>query len=370
MHICLVTSSYPTAPDDLALPFLPGFATALEDRGHRVTVLTPDRRGGRASPADERVCWFRWLGGRRPVVSLGRGRPGDVAAAAHLLSAGWAAAAALQARDPIDHLLALFALPSGAIGWALRTTHAVPYSVWALGSDVLVWGRRQPFRAAIGAILRDAYERFADGYGLAEEVAELSGRPCGFLPTVRALPPPASIQLDPAERHLLFLGRLEPVKGLDVLLEAFRSAPLGLRLHVVGTGSLVGQVNGERVTFHGPAGPAEVAGWLHAADLLVLPSRSESVPTALLEAAQAGLPAIASAVGDVPRVIEQYELGATVQPGDPRALAVAIAAWAAKPRHRLPSSIVARARADLRPHAAADAFLAAIGGPAMAGPRT
>jgi glycosyltransferase involved in cell wall biosynthesis len=413
VHLCLITSSYPTAPDDLALPFLPQFADALAAHGHRVTVLAPDRRlprlparggsGGSAASRPEargrgerplgsggtsaalpdpdegqgdgpfprsdrsvRVLWFPWLGGRRPVVTLNRARPRDLLTAAHLHAAAYATAAALDGRDRIDHVLALFALPAGAVALALAATHGRPYSVWALGSDVLVLGRRQPFRAAIRTILRRADRRFADGRALRDEVAELAGRDCLFLPSARELPPPAAAPLDPTRRGLLFLGRLEPVKGVDVLLDAFaRLAPdhPDLDLHLVGDGSLAPLARAAapgRVHLHAPVGPSGVAGFLAAADALVLPSRSESIPTTLLEAAAAGLPAIASSVGDVPRLVAEYALGQTVPPADPAALESALRCWATAAPARLPPDAVARVRAAFRPAAAADLFLSAI----------
>jgi glycosyltransferase involved in cell wall biosynthesis len=383
VHLCLITSSYPTAPDDLALPFLPQFASALAGRGHRVTVLAPDRRpvadgrvavrepfgdGPRADvAASPRVIWFPWLGGRRPVVSLGRARPTDLAIAAHLHAAAYAAAAALQARDPIDHVLALFALPAGAVAGALAVSHGLPYSVWALGSDVLVLGRHQPLRAVVAAVLAGASRRFADGYALADEVVALCGRDCLFLPSARELPSAAPAPLDRTRRNLLFLGRLEPVKGVDLLLAAFaRLAPEhpDLDLHLVGEGSLASLAAGGpagRVHLHRPVGPAGVAGYLAAADALVLPSRSESIPTTLLEAAAAGLPVVASAVGDVARVVGDFGLGQTVPPDDPVALTEALGGWAAGRPARLPVETVARVRAQFHPAAAADGFLAAIG---------
>ena len=63
--------------------------------------------------------------------------------------------------------------------------------------------------------------------------------------------------------------------------------------------------------------PAQLA----AADLFVLPSRSEAFPNAVLEAMAIGLPAIASAVGGLLEVIEHRQNGVLVAAGDARALA-------------------------------------------------
>jgi glycosyltransferase involved in cell wall biosynthesis len=455
VHLCLLTSSYPRADDDVALPFLPQFVAALERRGCRVTVVAPDRRplpnastlfvshhaataasplplgegqgegvppgqmsrtpalpaipspghpersqgsapdpppleeGQREGVAPPRpttpsvwkpsarpsavrpILWFDWWGGQRPVVSLFSARPADLATALHLHAAAYATVALLHARDPFDHLLAAFAAPAGLVGRALRLSHRVPYSVWALGSDVHALARRRLVRPLVAWALAGADHRFADGYGLAAEAARLAGADCAFLPSGRVLPAPTPVSLQPGRRALLYLGRLEPVKGVDVLLEAFErvaSRVSDLDLHVVGDGSLRSRVadaaSGRlvgRLFRHEAVGAAGVAGFLAAADALVLPSRAESIPTLLVEAASAGLPCIASAVGDVPRVVEELTSGSLVPAGDAGALAAAIERWADAPRRRLPDQTRRRAIERYGPERAADLFLAALG---------
>jgi glycosyltransferase involved in cell wall biosynthesis len=135
-------------------------------------------------------------------------------------------------------------------------------------------------------------------------------------------------------RHLLFVGNLHPVKGLDILVEA--CALLHERfgdweLHLVGEGEmreqLVQQVNrgglSERVRFHGSQSHSDLPQWFRAASLFVLPSRSEGTPNVLLEAASCGTPFVASAVGGIP-AISHLGRSILVPPVDPRALAEAI----------------------------------------------
>ena len=116
----------------------------------------------------------------------------------------------------------------------------------------------------------------------------------------------------------VFVGRLEHVKGVDVLLEAWSEVRLRLpraTLLVLGSGSLA-QIFDEEglestgLDYRGPV--ANVLPFLQAADAFVLPSRSEGLPLALLEAMAVGLPCIASDVGGSAELIDDGRSGILV----------------------------------------------------------
>ena len=135
----------------------------------------------------------------------------------------------------------------------------------------------------------------------------------------------------PAAPVLLFVGNLVLVKGIDVLLRAL-TAVSSARLVVVGAGPerdrLARQAAtlgvAERVTFLGSLPQSALPDWYRAADLFVLPSRSEGVPNVLLEAGACGTPWVASRVGGIPE-IPGHASRRLVPPDDPAALATAIA---------------------------------------------
>lgn len=87
---------------------------------------------------------------------------------------------------------------------------------------------------------------------------------------------------------------------------------------------------------------------LAAADVVALPSRVEGLPLALLEAAAAGRPTVATAVGGVPEAVEDGRTGRLVPPRDPRALAAALVASLGNPeaRGRMGEAAAARASRD------------------------
>lgn len=100
-------------------------------------------------------------------------------------------------------------------------------------------------------------------------------------------------------KRFLFVGRLHEQKGLDLLLDAYEayrqtvSEPWGL--DIVGMGSLASQCAGkEGVTLHGFLQPAQTRQLMVKGGVLVLPSRYDPWPLALVEGASAGLPVICS----------------------------------------------------------------------------
>jgi len=136
------------------------------------------------------------------------------------------------------------------------------------------------------------------GYGLALDETARQARASDFLQRFAGLQ---------GLRLLLFLGRLHPKKGCDLLIEAFATvAQQDLRLHLVMAGpapadllaalhSLVQQLGlVERVTFAGMLQGAEKWGAMRAAEAFVLPSHQENFGVAAAEALAMGVPALLS----------------------------------------------------------------------------
>lgn len=156
---------------------------------------------------------------------------------------------------------------------------------------------------------------------------------------VRVLPNPVLPAVLPTDvpreaQTLLFLGRLEPEKGVFVLVEALaRLAPAHPQLRAVLAGE--GDVDGVRkaAVDAGVAGRVELPGWvdgeakarlLARAGIFVLPSRFEGLPMALLEAQAAGLPVVATRVGGIPQVVRE-DNGRLAEPDNVASLVVALA---------------------------------------------
>jgi glycosyltransferase involved in cell wall biosynthesis len=159
--------------------------------------------------------------------------------------------------------------------------------------------------------------------------------------------------LEVEDRLAVALGRLSPEKGLDVLIDALAldvDPPDGrLWLAIVGNGSEKERL-AERVRQRHLEGrvrfiehTATPGDYLAAADLVVLPSRSEGIPNVALEAMALGRPLVATAVGGTPEVVPDGVGGLLVPPNDPVALAGAMRRLMHEPA--LAASLAAGARA-------------------------
>jgi glycosyltransferase involved in cell wall biosynthesis len=126
---------------------------------------------------------------------------------------------------------------------------------------------------------------------------------------------------------ILAAGRLSPEKGFDVLIDAAMRLPADARVAFYGDGperaALQARIDraglSDRVTLHGFT--AALDDLMPTADLVVLPSRTEGLPNVALEAAAAGRPIVATAVGGTPEIVRHGVNGWLVPPDDPATLA-------------------------------------------------
>lgn len=162
-----------------------------------------------------------------------------------------------------------------------------------------------------------------------------------FAPGARVVVIPNSVPLPPAPAvpedagRILFLGQIEPRKGVYELLEALALlAPRHpqVALAIGGQGE-VEQVR-RRAAALGVLDRVQFLGWLTGADkqaelaraaVFCLPSHAEGLPMAMLEAMAAAKAIVATGVGGIPYAVRDGDNGLLVAPGDPAALAAALA---------------------------------------------
>jgi L-malate glycosyltransferase len=133
--------------------------------------------------------------------------------------------------------------------------------------------------------------------------------------------------------RVIYVGRLQPVKGVAVLVAAWRYVQAAIpaaRLVLVGDGPLRGELErqidtlGIRSSVELPGRSSEVPRLLRTADVYVQPSFQEGLPNSVLEAMSAGLPIVATRVSGNEDLVREGGNGKLVAPGDPQQLARAL----------------------------------------------
>ncbi len=191
---------------------------------------------------------------------------------------------------------------------------------------------RRTFRAADAVIFVSNHTRLAWETALGFKLDNAF-----VLPSPIILPTAPEVRSQRSDRKpvvLATIGRLSPIKGIDVAIRATANliqSGSSVELWILGTGpeeqrlkSLATELKlGEAVKFMGFVNdPPALFGRI---DFLLQPSlTTEGVPITVLEAMAAGLPVIATTVGGIPEVIENKVAGILIQPGSVEALASAI----------------------------------------------
>jgi len=204
--------------------------------------------------------------------------------------------------------------------------------------------------AADRAVARFAHRQIAISSGLADYLARTEGFDrTAFTVVHYGIAPGPEPPLPPSEPRLLAVGRLIPIKGFDVLLEAFAAARAevpGLTLEIAGAGPLEAELRAAAsagVTLLGRA--ADVAPLYERSLVVVVPSRGEGFGMVALEAAERGRAAIVSDVGGLPEIVAHGETGLVVPSEDAGALARAIVELARDPIRARALGAAARQRA-------------------------
>ena len=359
MRVLLSASTFPLRRADGTPAFVFGLARALAQRGE-VTVLAPGAVGVPHAEVwdDVRIRRFDYFWPRaRQRLAYGDGMEVN-------LSRSWAA------RLQVPGFL-------GAQLWATRRLIAelrpdVVNSHWMLPQGLtaaLARGRGPRFGHVVTLLGGDAHllTTLAGGRPLARFVARRADAFLASSEAVRAaldallgrasqaLVQPmgvdaerfrAAVPLDAAEEglpggYLLYVGRLQQVKGVDVLLQAFarvRDRQPALGLLVIGYGererALREQAEslglGGSVRFAGVRSAADVARALRGCRVCVVPSRrlasgrEEGMPTVVAEALAAGARLVATRTGGIASAIRDGETGWLCRDSDPTALAEAL----------------------------------------------
>ena len=320
-------------------------AAALLDRGHEVLVWTVDR-GEHLGVRTVDGVTVRYLPTPLPAA-----RVGALARFARVAPAAWRAWGAALRTDRPDLLHVHCFGPNGVYAAALARRHTLPLVVTGHGEtfmDAQVFTDSALLRAALRAALRKAaavtgvsevvLADLRQRFGLGHATVIGNGVPPVSVTVPDAAPdaaPDAGTRRPRPDPTICAVGRLEPVKGFDLLLDALplvMAAQPGTRLRLGGSGSAIDSLTeqihrlgvAEAVSLLGPLTQERVATEMAAADVVVVPSRREAFGIVVLEAWRSGT-ALVATNRDGPGTLVRHGIdGLLVDPDDTAALAAAI----------------------------------------------
>jgi glycosyltransferase involved in cell wall biosynthesis len=292
MKVCVLTTSYPRGPDDVAGAFVRDAVEHLRGAGVDVTVVSP--------------ASFRHFG-----LAYGHGIVGNIRrrpwkallVPAFLASYAFAARRAARGTDLVHAHWLPSALP------AVTTRRPFVLQLW--GTDVELAARGRPVARWLA---RRARVVVCPSEALAASARELGARDVRVLPSGVEIPDTVGAPDDPP--HVLFVGRLSEEKGVLELLDA----TAGMPRVVVGDGPLRDRVP-DAVGF---VPPSALGAYYERAAVVVCPSRREGYGVVAREAMAYGRPVVASGVGGLLDAVEDGVTGLRVAPRDTAALRAAV----------------------------------------------
>jgi len=230
-------------------------------------------------------------------------------------------------RKNIDILLAYQTMIDGLIGIISKSVFHIPVALFIRSEEECRISASYVRRSCTPFVLRNSDKIFVQSQRIQKYLldellqhnynvlADIVAKKTAIIPNGICL---KHVKLSHGDA-VLFVGRLEKLKGVEYLVAAMQECPEQTLL-IVGDGPEMGPLTRlaqgmQNVTFIGQVSHAEVVQYMQQARVLVLPSLSEGLPNVVLEAMAHGLPVIASRVGGIPDLLTDGVTGFLVTPG-------------------------------------------------------
>ena len=323
--ILILTHCFPLSPSDIPGNFIYDLCISLKQLGVKVALLTQKMEGERDSDFLERsgaeLIYFDWKGGSTRFSYIKLSSFKNISSVLSLILKGRKKFRELMKDNDFDLILNCWIVPSGI--WSYGAKARPKTAVWALGSDVSLYSKKTLFKFILKKILTRSDMVFTNSLHNSGEIKKIFNAKSSILFTGRKLPPSSVVYKAEPKLKLAFVGRLENIKGPDLLISALILSKLSdLELKVVGDGSMRAELESAvesnglsgKVIFLGMKNASEISDILSGSDYLVISSRSESMPVVFWEAMQTRTPVISTDVGDVKHYCEEFNVGRVCEP--------------------------------------------------------
>ena len=351
LRVLFLTHAFPRWSGDAAGSFILRFARALRHVGVEVSVLAPHARGlpTRDSIDGIEVARFRYappsletLAYAGTMAEQVRGSWAARLSLGSLLGAGLWRVLSEQRRVAARLVHAHWWFPAGVVAAATSRLSSVPFVTTMHGSDVRLARSTAGAATGLGWVMRSARATMTVSSWLADEAHAMTPD----LPRPRVSPMPAATELftpsgTRARDRLLFVGRLNAQKGIELLLRALGAMHARAHLDVVGDGPDASSLRtlasslgiADHITWHGALAQTALPDFYRRASALVVPSRDEGLGLVAVEAQLCETPVMAFDSGGLRDIVEHGVTGILVKVFSAEALARAADELLASPDH-------------------------------------
>ena len=341
MKVLFLTHSFPRAHGDAPGSFVLRLAEALRAEGADVHVVAPGALGLASEESFDGVPVerFRYAPRRYETLAYTGTMAEEVRASltAKIALIGFlgsefrTAVRAARRMEP-DLVHAHWWFPGGLVGSWVNGLARVPLVTTLHGTDIRLARSVGVARALFRSVVSRSATVTVVSRWLAGEARSLAR---GVDPVVAPMPVADELFTPGGERstdQLLFVGRLNRQKGIELLLRALAIAQSAPLLDVVGAGPdeedlrrLTAELGlTDRVSWHGTQSQPRLADFYRRAAALVVPSVDEGLGLVAVEGLLCEAPVIAFASGGLTDTVRHEVTGLLVPPGDVPALAAAI----------------------------------------------
>ncbi len=318
MKVLIIAHSFPQNENDYRGRFILDFVKSQKNTEFH--IIAPHYEGCFDKEIDSaKIHYFEWkhgyLAGRKLY------NPVTLFVTIKMVVMFFFKAKKILKEEKFDHVFACWALPAGFVAYLLNKFFGTEYKVWLLGTDVNKFINIPFF---LPAILKNATNVFANSEELKGKIVEkFRSLEVEILPTRSTLPEPVRPEnpypINKEKLNVFFVGRLEEVKGVDIFIDIAKKVKeqrKNTEFFVIGDGSMTKIVetahNNNEIIWLGKLTQGEISYYSDFIDILLITSRSESMPVVFWELHEK-VKVLSFPVGDIPKYLENKNICRSVE---------------------------------------------------------